>query len=111
MIFGEMGGKEYSEKTAEIIDQEIKALMDEAHSATRKAVEDNRQKLQDVAQALLKYETLTGEEVRRIIDGQPLEKTTVDDLLQREQARSPFPASPARPAGGAPKVPPLPQPG
>ena len=111
MIFGELAGKEYSEKTAEVIDQEIKALVDEAYAATRKVVEDNRQKLQDIAQALLKYETLSGEEVRRIVDGLPLEKTTVDDLLQREQARSSASAAPARPAGGAPRVPPLPQPG
>jgi cell division protease FtsH len=112
MVFGELAGKEYSEKTAEIIDQEIKRLVDGALAGTRKTIEENRQKVQDIAQALTKYETLSGEDVRRIIDGLPLDKTTVDDLLQREQGRSAS-ATPAtaRPAVGPPKIPPLPQPG
>jgi cell division protease FtsH len=112
MLFGEMGGKEYSEKTAELIDQEIKALMDEAHASTVKIIEENRQKIQDIAAALMKYETLSGDDVKRIIDGLPLDKTTVDDLLKREETRSSLSAAPARPATpGAPEVPPLPQPG
>jgi cell division protease FtsH len=112
MVFGELAGKDYSEKTAEIIDQEIKALVDEALATTRKTVEENRQKVQDVAQALLKYETLSGEDVRRIAAGESLDKPTVEDLLQREASRAaPSEGAPARPATGSPKIPPLPQPG
>jgi cell division protease FtsH len=113
MMFGETAGKEYSEKTAETIDQEIKALVDEAYAATHRIIEENRQKVQDIASALMKYETLSADDVKRLIDGLPLEKTTVDDLLQREQARpAAGGASASSPAASpAPRIPPLPEPG
>ena len=110
MAFGELAGKDYSEKTAELIDQEVKAFLDEAYAATKKVLLDNRQKAQDLAGALLKYETLSGDEVRQILDGKSLDKPTVGDLLDRERARGPAPAAqPAAPP--PPNVPPLPQPG
>jgi cell division protease FtsH len=85
----DMGGKEYSESTAEVIDQEIKALIDQAYSTTEELVIANRDKLQSVARALLKYETLSGEEVQLVIDGKSLDKPSVGDLLDREQAKAP----------------------
>jgi len=111
-MLADIGGKEYSEKTAEVIDHEIRAIVDEAYAATRSLLEANRQNAQNLAGALLKYETLSGDEVHQIISGKPLEKPTMGDLLDREQARSPkaeasaLPAPPlARPGG------PIPQPG
>ena len=82
------GAKEYSDKTAEIVDQEVKALIDQAYVDSRKLLEEKRETLERLAQALLKYETLTGDEVRQIVDGKTLDKPTVGDLLDREQARS-----------------------
>ena len=113
MIFGESAGKEYSEKTAETIDGEIKALVDEAYAATHKVIEEKRQKVQDIAMALMKYETLSGDDVKHLIEGLPLEKTTVDDLLLREQARPTAGGAAASSAAATPtpKIPPLPEPG
>ena len=42
-----------------------------------------------MAQALLKYETLSGEEVRQIMAGETLDKPTVADLIAAEQSRRP----------------------
>jgi cell division protease FtsH len=109
LIFGELAGKEYSEKTAEVIDQEIKRLGDEALAATRKIVEENRRNVQDIAQALLKYETLSGDDVRRLVAGETLDKPTVEDLLRREESRPA--AAPGQTPPSAPTIPPLPQPG
>jgi len=102
----ELMGREYSEKTAELIDTEIKQIMGQAEQQTRQLLETNRGQVQRVAQALLKYETLDAEEVRRIVDGQTLDKPTVGDLLEAEKAKQ-------RPTGrGAMAVPPpLPSPG
>jgi cell division protease FtsH len=85
--FVDMAANEYSDHTAEVIDQEVKDILDLAHRQTRQMVEDNRDTLRNVANALLKYETLDADEVRRIMDGETLDKPTVDDLLQAEQAK------------------------
>ncbi len=79
--------RELSDKTAELIDEEVKRLIDAAYADTRRLIQENRDKLEAVAQALLKYETLSGEEVRQIMAGEPLERPTVADLIAAEQSR------------------------
>jgi len=81
--------KEYSEKTAQAIDAEIKRVMDEAYSQAKQLLETNKEKLQEIAKALLKYETLDAEDVKVILDGGQIDKPTVGDLLAAEQAKDP----------------------
>ena len=80
-------GKQYSDATARAIDEEIKAIVDEAYAATRELITSHREQLERLAQALLKYETLDEDEVGRIMEGQTLDKPTVADLLEAEAAR------------------------
>ncbi|MCU0915278.1 MAG: ATP-dependent zinc metalloprotease FtsH [Planctomycetes bacterium] len=80
--------REYSEKTAEAIDAEVKRIMDEAYKQAKSLIEANRDRLERVAQALLKYETLDAEDVKIILDGGRLDKPTVGDLLAAEQAKT-----------------------
>jgi cell division protease FtsH len=82
------GSKEYSEKTAEIIDTEIKKIMSSAEDQTRKLLEKHREEMTRLANALMKYETLSADEVRQIIDGQTLDKPTVNELLDAEQKKA-----------------------
>ncbi len=108
----EFGSREYSEKTAEVIDLEIKQIVDEAQARTRKLIESNREKLENVAKALLKYETLDVHDVERIIEGKSLDKPTVGDLLAAEQAKRSATEQPKQ----KPDIPPamggaMPQPG
>jgi cell division protease FtsH len=84
MYFG-MPGQEHSQKTAEIIDIEVKKLIDEAFKATKELIQNNRDKLQAIAESLLKYETLDAVEVKTILEGGSLNKPTVGDLLKTEQ--------------------------
>jgi cell division protease FtsH len=84
MYFG-MPGQEHSQKTSEIIDIEVKKLIDEAFKAAKELIQNNRDKLQAIAEALLKYETLDAAEVKTILDGGSLNKATVGDLLKAEQ--------------------------
>jgi len=113
-IWGELAGKEYSDKTAELIDHEVRDLVDEAYTATRQLIETNRDTLTRIADALLKYETLTSEDVQRIIQGQPFEKPTIGDLLDREHAKTERAGSPAVQAPAAttdpPEASPMPEP-
>jgi cell division protease FtsH len=79
--------REYSEKTAEAIDAEVKQIMGDAYQSSRQVIEANRDRLERIAHALLKYETLDAEDVKHILDGGELDKPTVGDLLAAEQAR------------------------
>jgi cell division protease FtsH len=80
--------KEYSEKTAESIDIEVKKITDEAYKKARNLIEENKDNLEKIANALLKYETLDAEDVTLILEGGSLDKPTVADLLAAEQAKS-----------------------
>jgi cell division protease FtsH len=79
--------KEYSEKTAETIDGEVKKLTDEAFGKAKKIINANKDKLESIAKALLKYETLDADDVKVILEGKDLDKPTVGDLLAAEQAK------------------------
>ena len=82
------GEKEYSDKTAEIIDNEIKKITNEALKKARALIEENKDNVENIAQALLKYETLDAEDVKIILSGGVLNKPTVGDLLAAEQAKA-----------------------
>ncbi len=95
----EMGGnREHSDATARSIDTEIKVLVDEAQADTRKVISENRDKLQAIAQALLRYETLDADEIKRLMRGEPLHKPTISDLIDEHAApvRRGRPATPRR---------------
>ena len=79
------GGKDFSEKTTEEIDAEVKRLIDEAYADTQRMIHENREKVEKVAEALLKYETLDGEDVRQLMAGHTLDKPTVADLIEAER--------------------------
>lgn len=83
------GEKEYSEKTAEAIDKEVKKITSEAYQKARELIEVNKDKLDQIATALLKYETLDANDVNLILQGKQLDKPTVTDLLAAEQAKGP----------------------
>jgi cell division protease FtsH len=80
--------KEYSEQTARVIDEEIKRLIDDAYREAKQLIEEHWDKVTSVAEALLKYETLQGEDIRRIMRGERLDKPTVAELLEQEAAQA-----------------------
>jgi len=108
--------REYSEKTQQDIDEEIKKMIDSLYAETRKLLEANKDRVDAVAKALLKYETLDSNEIDRIMRGESLTRPTVSDLLEKEQNRperptviapAPNPNEPDVTFGGGP----LPAPG
>jgi cell division protease FtsH len=76
--------KDYSEETARIIDEEIKAIIDDAYTDTERLIEANWEHVAAIAEALLRYETLQKDDVDRIMRGELLDKPTVADLLSAE---------------------------
>jgi cell division protease FtsH len=80
--FGE--GKEYSEETAKAIDEEVKKLIDTLYEETRQILISNRDKVEAIAKALVKYETLDSSNIDQLMQGKNLTKPTVHDLLEQE---------------------------
>ncbi|HSY19877.1 MAG TPA: hypothetical protein VK815_16155, partial [Candidatus Acidoferrales bacterium] len=59
--------KDYSEKTAQEIDDEVKRIIDEAYKRAQEAIMTYRTQLEIIANALLEYETLDGAQVEEIV--------------------------------------------
>lgn len=63
-----------SEKTAELIDAEVRRIVDEATERCRKILKKHKGQLEQLAQALLEHETLNGEEIQDLLAGKPINK-------------------------------------
>ncbi|WP_380874935.1 ATP-dependent zinc metalloprotease FtsH [Sphingomonas sp. DBB INV C78] len=59
-----------SEETARLIDQEVRRFVEEGETTARQVLTDNLDELHRLAEALLEYETLNGEESKRVIKGE-----------------------------------------
>ena len=64
--------RDYSEKTAILIDQEVKRIVQEVYERAEKLVRDNEDKLHLLASALLEREILDGDEIDRLLKGKSL---------------------------------------
>jgi len=64
--------REISERTAEMVDDEVKRLVDEAYARAMQIVNENRELLDRIAVALLERETIDREDLDRLMKGEPL---------------------------------------
>jgi cell division protease FtsH len=63
-----------SDETSKLIDSEIRTLVDDAHARAQTILKEQQDKLLLLAEALLEYETLTGEEIRKLIEEGKLDR-------------------------------------
>ncbi|MCC7328197.1 MAG: cell division protein FtsH, partial [Burkholderiales bacterium] len=95
MVYGENEGevflgrsvttqKNVSESTMQKVDEEIRKIIDSQYAVARKLLEDNRDKVEAMAKALLELETIDAEQIADIMAGRP-----------------PRPPKPAQPTGSA----------
>ncbi|MBL8862110.1 MAG: ATP-dependent zinc metalloprotease FtsH [Planctomycetes bacterium] len=68
-----MSAKWHSEETAREIDQEIQRILREAYERAEAILSQNRQAVENLTAALLRYETITGEEVKELLAGASLD--------------------------------------
>jgi len=61
-----------SEATSQLIDQEVRRLIEEAETQARKILTEHHDDLHKVAKALLEYETLSNDEIGSIMRGEPI---------------------------------------
>ncbi len=60
--------RNYSEATAQIIDEEVKRFIDEAYAKAKSVIVAHKDKLDAIAKALLEYETLDGSHIKEIME-------------------------------------------
>lgn len=61
--------KNLSNSTAELVDKEIRRIVDEQYSRARQIIEENRDKVEVMAKALLEWETIDADQINDIMDG------------------------------------------
>ena len=89
------GGKSLSAETQRAIDEEVRMIIDSCYARARKILEDNRDKLEAMKDALLEYETIDAGQIDDIMTGlKPRRPSDWDDDVQR-------PGRPAASEGGA----------
>ena len=69
-------GRNYSESVAAVIDEEIKRIIDECYEKCEKLLTDNRDKLDNVAKALVEYEKLDAAEFEKVFETGTLKEVT-----------------------------------
>ena len=95
--------KNVSEATAREIDAEIKDIIDRAYAKARRILTENVEELHRLARGLLEHETLSGDEIRTVLRGEPVIRKVVDEPApESRRASVPTagrPAAPTPPAG------------
>ena len=82
MVYGENEGevflgrsvtmhKNVSETTMQRVDSEIRRIVDQQYQLARRLVEDNRDKVEAMAKALLEWETIDADQINDIMAGKP----------------------------------------
>jgi len=64
--------KNFSDQTAKLIDQEVKTLVVGGYTRATELLKQNRDKLEEMAQALLEHETLDAKDIQNILDGKDI---------------------------------------
>lgn len=80
------GTSEVSERTQQLIDQEVRRIVDEAHQQVVALLRENRDKLDSLAQALLEHETLDENEAYQQ-DAEPDRNVDEEDQLPGHKLR------------------------
>ena len=94
--------KSVSGATAELIDLEVRRIVDEAYSACEKILTENRSELELLGEALLEYETLSGDEIKSVIAG--------ETIVRGDDDSTPSPAKSSIPTAGNIGITPDPKP-
>jgi cell division protease FtsH len=97
--------KSYSEKVAEEIDAEVARMLNELYDDASQLLLENRDTLDQVADALLERETLEGSDLERILAGEPLPPLPSPIAAPAEEATTSQPPTLSEDVRGGGKLP------
>jgi len=66
--------KNMSNETAQAIDKEIRRIVEQGYDRAKHLLEEHRQELETLAKALLEYETLSGDEIKKVLAGETIDR-------------------------------------
>jgi len=110
MVYGETEGevflgrsitthKNMSESTMKNVDEEIRRIIDQQYALARKLIEENSDKIEAMATALLEWETIDSEQIKDIMEGRaprpPKPTQAPPPVPPKDEPTSPPPDSPA----------------
>ena len=101
--------RNYSEKIAEEIDEEVRQIIDHAYHTAKKVLMENRAKLDHLVQVLLEKETVEGEELKALLEAPPGEEPALPPATppqaprpegEKEREKAPAPQTIVQPRPG-----------
>ncbi|GAG44001.1 unnamed protein product, partial [marine sediment metagenome] len=98
--------RNYSEKVAEQIDEEVRRIIDHAYQTAKKVLTENRAKLDQVVRVVLEEETIEGEDLNKLLESPPGEEPVAEEAAAPapQQPEEPQPEPEAAPEQPVPKV-------
>jgi cell division protease FtsH len=86
---GPMGSlSKNSTETAALIDSEVRQLIDTAYKNATKILQENLKDLHSLAEALLEYETLTGDEIKQLLAEGKIDRTAMESAMPKMKVSS-----------------------
>jgi cell division protease FtsH len=115
MVYGENEGevflgrsitthKNVSESTLQQVDAEIRRIVDQQYSLARRLIEENREKVEVMAKALLEWETIDAEQIADIMEGRPPRPPKPAQPPAQHPPRDVTPPTPAPTTTAAPEA-------
>ena len=83
--------KNMSEETARVVDAEIKRLVCEAHEGALNILKEKKEDWERLSEALIEYETLTGDEIKQVIAGEKIDKSAECPVEEGKRTQSSIP--------------------
>ena len=80
-----------SEKTARLVDAEIKRFVTEGYEEAKKILHEHRADWEKIAEALIEYETLTGDEIKEILAGKTIDKNKDAPVSEEKRTKASIP--------------------
>ena len=96
--------KDYSEKTAESIDVEVKRIIDDNYKRAERVLDDRRDVLERLAETLLEHESLDGKQIDAVIEGKPLPQPEKKGKDKAEEKKEKEPRRAFRPTPALPQL-------
>ena len=83
--------KNMSEETAKLVDAEIKALVLGGYEGAKKLLQEHKEDWEKLSEALIEYETLTGEEIKDVLAGKQIAKGKDTPVSEEKKTKASIP--------------------
>jgi cell division protease FtsH len=96
---GQTFGGSVSAATKELIESEVRRFIEDAYSTARRVLDEKKDDWERLAQGLLEFETLTGDEITDLLNGKPPSRPEEDDTPPATPPSSAVPTTDEEPDG------------